>query len=219
MRSLTISTVALLLLASQSQLAVADPVPCSCIQELWVDYPGPYDLYFSLDHYSSCGDGEEGLWYGYPSNNSFPQICEYGNCEEYEGPDGRSASIVPGHGQEFVGVKAWDVFRVGLESAVRKMPGLEFGTPSYLIIPRKSLPAKLKATSDITVMAIPVSVHRKGSKFDGNNYYLCIQIDSAEGVSISKATFESAKLGKGSQFNVNIKSKSGETRKGLVWLK
>ena len=67
MRLLSLISVALLMFASQSQLAcAADAVPCSCLQELWVDYPGPYDLYFSLDHYTSCNDeGEEGLWYGY----------------------------------------------------------------------------------------------------------------------------------------------------------
>ena len=99
-------------------------------------------------------------------------------------PDRRSAAIFPGHGQELVGVKAWDVFRVGLESATRKTPGLEFGTPTYLVIPRKNLPAKLKATHDMIVMAIPLNVHVKGSRFDGNTYYLCVQIDSADGLPI-----------------------------------
>ena len=85
-------------------------------------------------------------------------------CEEYDDQNGRSAALIPGHGQELVGIKAWDVFRVGLESATRKSPGLEFGTPSYYVIPRKHLPAKLKATRDMIVMAIPMNIHMKDSR-------------------------------------------------------
>jgi|tagenome__1003787_1003787.scaffolds.fasta_scaffold20974762_2 hypothetical protein len=221
MRWLSVISVALVMFTSQSQLARAvDNVPCSCLQELWVDYPGPYDLYFSLDHFTSCSDeGEESLWYGYASNSTLPQICEDNDCELYEGPQQRAAAIFPGHGQELVGVKAWDVFRVGLESAARKMPGLEFGSPTYHIIPRKNLPAKFKAARDMIVMAIPLNVHIKGSKFDGNTYFLCIQMDSADGLPITKALFEDSKLGRGSQLNLKYRVKSGEVRKGLVWLK
>ena len=68
-------------------------------------------------------------------------------------------------------------------------------------------------------MAIPVNVHVKGSRFDGNTYYFCVQIDSADGLQISKATFEDAKPGKGNQISVKIRTKNGEVRKGLVWLK
>jgi hypothetical protein len=221
MRLLSVISVALLMFASQTQLAcAADAVPCSCLQELWVDYPGPFDLYFSLDHFTSCNDeGEEGLWYGYASNSTLPQLCGYQQCEEYEGPDQRAAAIFPGHGQELVGIKAWDIFRVGLESATRKSPGLEFGPPTYHVVPRKNLPAKLKATRDIVVMAIPLNVHVKGSPFDGNTYYLCVQMDSADGLPITKAVFEDSKFGRGSQLSVKYRVKNGEVRKGLVWLK
>jgi hypothetical protein len=220
MRLLTITLVALLLFATQSQSTCADPVPCTCLQELWVDYPGPYDLYFSLDHMTSCDDaGEEGIWYGAPSNSSLPQICSNYECEAYGGEGQRIAATFPGHGQELVGAKAWDVFRVGLESATRKMPGLEFGAPTYHIIPRKNLPAQLKATRDMVVMAIPINVHVKGSRFDGNSYYLCVQMDSAIGLPITTATFEDGKLGIGSQLHVKYRVKSGEVRKGLVWLR
>jgi hypothetical protein len=99
------------------------------------------------------------------------------------------------------------------------MPGLEFGTPLYFAIPRKSLPAKLKATRDMIVMAIPMNVHNINSRFDGNAYFLCIQIESADGLPLSKATFEDVKLGRGSQLSVRLRSKNGEIRKGLVWLK
>jgi hypothetical protein len=221
MRSFFVVSIALLMFASQSQLARgADPVPCSCLQELWADLPGPYDLYFSLNHIASCDDeAEEGLWYGAASVSALPQYCEYGNCEEYEPPQERSVSAFPGHGLELVGIKAWDVFRVALESATRKMPGLEVGTPTYHIIPIKNLPAMLKETRDMIVMAIPLNVHIKNSRFDGNTYYLCIQIDSAERVPITKAVFENSKLGRGSQLSVKYQVKSGEVRKGLVWLK
>ncbi len=221
MRSLSVVSIALLMFAAQSQFARgADPVPCSCLQELWADLPGPFDLYFSLNHITSCDDeGEEGMWYGAASVSALPQYCGYGNCEEYEAPDQRGASNFPGHGLELVGVKAWDVFRVGLESATRKMPGLEIGTPTYHVIPLKNLPATLKASRDMIVMAIPLNVHVKNSRFDGNTYYLCIQIDSAEGVPITKAVFGDSKLGRGSQLSVKYQVKSGEIRKGLVWLK
>jgi hypothetical protein len=69
------------------------------------------------------------------------------------------------------------------------------------------------------VMAIPINVHIKGSPFDGNTYYLCVQIDSADGLAITKAVFEDAKLGRGSQLQVKYRVKNGEARKGLVWLK
>src|SRR4029078_3210684 len=86
MRFLLILPMLSLGLALAASPACADPVPCSCLQEMWVDYPGPFDLYFSLDHITSCNDeGEEGLWYGIASNSTLPQICERNECEEYEG--------------------------------------------------------------------------------------------------------------------------------------
>ena len=137
MRLLSVISVTLLMFASQPQLAcAADALPCSCLQELWIDYPGPNDLYISLDHFTSCNDeAEEGLWYGCPSNSTLPQLCSYQQCEEYEGSGRQAAAKFPGHGQELVGAKAWEVFRVGLESATRKMPGLEFGSPTYHVVP------------------------------------------------------------------------------------
>ena len=49
--------------------------------------------------------------------------------------------------------------------------------------------------------------------------YLCIQMDSADGLPITKAAFEDSKLGRGSQLSVKYRVKNGEVRKGLVWLK
>jgi hypothetical protein len=118
-----------------------------------------------------------------------------------------------------VGVKAWDVFRVGLESAARKMPGLEIGTPTYHVIPSKNLPAKLNAKRDMIVMAVPLNVHIKGSRYDGNTYLLCVQIDSADGLPIAKALFDDIKPGRGSQLSLKWRAKSGEIHKGFVWLK
>jgi hypothetical protein len=218
MRLLTVTSVALLMIAAQP--ALAGGPPCSCIQELFADYPGPFDLYIALTHQISCDDeGEEELWFGNPSNSTRPQICESNSCEDYEEDGGRAASTFPGHGQQLVGVKAWDVFRVGIESAARKMPGLEYGTPTYHILPRKNLPTKLKATQDMIVMAIPMEIHIKDSRLDGKTYYLCVQLDSAEGLPITKAAFENGKPGTGSQLNIKYRVKSGEVRKGLVWLK
>ncbi len=219
MRLLSLVSAVLMLLAWQTPSNATTP-PCSCLQELWVDYPGPYDLYFSLNHYSNCYDTpDEGLWYGWPNNYTLPQSCADDECEEYEETPNRSAALFPGHGQNLVGTKAWEIFRTGLDSAVRKMPGLEFGPPAYHVIPQKSLPAKLNATQDMVVMAIPINVHVKGSRFDGKNYYLCVQMDTADGLQITKATFEDAKPGLGSQFQVKIRTQNGEVRKGLVWLK
>ena len=47
MRSLSISLMTVLLLLT-SRAALAAAPPCSCLQELWVDYPGPFDLYIAL---------------------------------------------------------------------------------------------------------------------------------------------------------------------------
>jgi hypothetical protein len=69
------------------------------------------------------------------------------------------------------------------------------------------------------VMAIPMVGHARGSRFDGNTYYFCVQIDSAVGVQTTKATFANAKPGRGRQFNLTIRAANGETHKGLVWLK
>lgn len=217
MRFAMVTSFALLMFTSQAALAVSPP--CSCLQELWIDYPGPYDLYFALTKQTSCNDaGEEDLWYGSPSNSTLPQICANNDCEEYQGDDRRAASTFPGHGQELVGVKAWDVFRVGLESATRRMPGLEFGTPLYHKIPRKNVPANVVAAGGMVVMAVPMTVHVKGSRLDGKTYYLCVQIDSVAGLPITAATFENGKQGTGSQMHVNYRV-NGDARKGLVWLK
>ena len=45
------------------------------------------------------------------------------------------------------------------------------------------------------MMAIPMTVHAKGSPIDGKTYYFCVQIDSAEGLSVTNATFEKGKAG------------------------
>ena len=129
-----------------------------------------------------------------------------------------SASTFPGHGQELVGAKAWDVFRVGFEAAARKMPGLEFGTPQYHKIGSHNLPASISSVGDMIVMAIPMSLHAKGSRVDGKTYYLCVQIESSAGLPLTAAIFENGKQGIGSQLRINY-SVNGDARKGLVWLK
>src|SRR4051794_36624857 len=117
MRFLSFVSVALLLLGAQRVLA--DTPPCSCLVDLWIDYPGPYNLYIADVHDFTCDDPpREMLWYGEPSCD-IPQICEDGACEPYVSDGERAGSILPGHGQELVGIKAWEVFRVGLESATR----------------------------------------------------------------------------------------------------
>lgn len=200
-------------------VATAEWPPCSCLQELLFEIPGPDDLYIALTKLDDCSEvGEEELWWGHPSNTSLPQVCENGNCEAYQGGDRRAALPLPGHGEELVGAKAWDVFRVGLESAARKMPGLEFGIPLYHKIPRNRLPASVVINGDMLVMAIPFTVHAKGSRIDGRVYYLCVQIDSAGGLPLTTAAFEKGKAGTGSQMRIDYRV-NGEARKGLVWLK
>jgi hypothetical protein len=217
MRSFCVSLVIVLLLVA-SRTAFADGPPCSCLQELWVDYPGPNDLYITLDKITDCSDEpEEDLWYGTPYNSTLPQVCEDGNCQPYEG-EGERFGAVPGHGQTLVGIKAWEMFRVGIEAAMRRSPGLEFGEPSYHSIARNSLPPGVPGKADMLVMAIPMTVHAKGSPIDGRTYYFCVQIDSAEGLSLTNATFEKGKVGRGSQMRIKYRVK-GEERNGLVWLK
>jgi hypothetical protein len=217
MRSLCVSFVTVLLLCA-SRTAFADSPPCSCLQERWVDYPGPNDLYITLNKINDCSDEpEEDLWYGTPYNSSLPQVCEDGNCQPYE-DDGERVGIVPGHGQTLVGIKAWEMFRVGIEAAMRTSPGVEFGEPSYHSIARNSLPPTVPGKADILVMAIPMTVHAKGSPIDGRTYYFCVQIDSAEGLALTKATFEKGKVDRGSQMRIKYRV-NGEERIGLVWLK
>jgi hypothetical protein len=166
----------------------------------------------------ACDDEpEESLWYGTPYNSTLPQICEDGDCQPLDDDDERAASV-PGHGQTLVGIKAWEMFRVGIEAAVRKTPGLEFGEPSYHKIARSSLPTGIGGKGDMLVMAIPMTVHAKGSPIDGKTYYFCVQIDSAEGLSLTNATFEKSKPGSGSQLHIKYRVR-GEERNGLVWLK
>lgn len=216
MRSLCVSLfTCVLMLASRAVLA--DGPPCSCLQELLIDYPGPFDMYIALNKIDDCNEDEEALWYGTPYNNSLPQICEEGNCQPYEDDDERFATL-PGHGQSLVGVKAWEMFRVGIEAAVRKSPGLEVGEPSYHSIARSSLPANVSGSGDLLVMAIPMTVHAKGSRIDGKTYYFCVQMDSAQGLALTSAAFEKGKAGSGSQFHIKYRVK-GEERHGLVWLK
>jgi hypothetical protein len=44
-------------------------------------------------------------------------------------------------------------------------------------------------------------------------------MDSAEDLPITKASFEKGKSGTGSQLHIDYKVKTGEIRRGLVWLK
>jgi hypothetical protein len=217
MRLPRLTTVALLLLATQR--VFADGPPCSCLVDRWVDYPGPYDLYVADVHDSSCDDVPyQMMWWGKPGSD-IPQSCEDGACEPYAGDGERAASVFPGHGQELVGVKAWEMFHVGLEAAVRKKPGSEFGSPEYHVISRANLPKDLNAKADITVMAIPMKISAPGSRLDGETLYFCVQMDSAEGLPITHATFENGKSGPGSQLRIDYRVKKGEVRRGLVWLK
>ena len=206
-----------LLMLTSSATAVSPP--CSCLQEVLIDLPGPNDLYIALTKFLDCGEtGQEDLWFGEPTNSSLPQICDNDECEDYQGDDQRVAQTFPGHSQDLVGMKAWEIYRVGLEAAVRKMPGLEYGTPSFHKIPKKNIPASVASAGDMFVMAIPMVVHAKGSRIDGKTYYLCIQIDSAEGVPLTAATFEDGKAGRGSQMQIKYRV-NDDARKGLVWLK
>jgi hypothetical protein len=217
MRSLFVSLITVLLFSASGTAFPAGP-PCSCLQEEWVDYPGPFDLYIALNKQIDCSDEpEEALWYGTPYNSTLPQICEDGDCQPFEDDDERMAAV-PGHGQSLVGVKAWEMFRVGIEAAVRKAPGLEFGEPSYHSVSRGSLPTSVGGKGDMLVMAIPMTVHAKGSPIDEKTYYFCVQIDSAEGLPLTNATFEKGKAGVGSQLHIKYRVK-GEERDGLVWLK
>jgi hypothetical protein len=217
MRLRSISLIMALLLVT-SRAAFAAAPPCACLQELWVNYPGPFDLYIALVKQIDCNDEpEEALWYGTPYYSTLPQICEDGDCQPYDDDDERVASV-PGHGQSLVGIKAWEMFRVGIEAAVRKAPGLEFGEPSYHNFSQTSLPTSIAIKGDLLVMAIPMTVHAKGSPIDGKTYYFCVQIDSANGLSLTNAAFEKGKAGSGSQLHIKYRVK-GETRNGLVWLK
>ncbi len=64
-----------------------------------------------------------------------------------------------------------------------------------------------------------MEIHVKGSRLDGKTCYLCVQLDSAEGFPLTKATFEDGKPRTGSQLHINYRVKTGEVRQGLVWLK
>lgn len=196
---------------------VYSPPPCSCIQQLWMDYPGANDLYISLTMFETCDEGEEELWYGAPGNIARPQDCESNQCEVYEGRRGVQRAL-PGHGHPLAGARAWDVIRMGLESAKQKTPKLEYGTPLYHKIPQINIPEGLATTSDMLVMAVPINVHVKDSPLDGKTYYLCVQIDSAEGLPTTAATFEDGELGSGSQLKI-VYHVNGDVRTGLVWLK
>lgn len=193
-------------------------LPCACIQQLWVDYPGPYDLYFVLVYVENCEEpGEEDLWYGEPSNAERPQVCEENTCENF---DVKRTGVggLPGHGHALTGADAWKTVQQGLQAAKKKTPKLEYGVPQYHKIPQEKLPEGLEMTEDLCILAVPITVHVAGSSADGRVYYLCFQLDSIGDAKFTEATFGDAKLGSGEQLHVPYQVE-GKSRTGLVWLR
>jgi hypothetical protein len=181
--------------------------PIHCLQEKWMDYPGPFDMYISLTYYESChGDAEEELWYG-AASTGLPQICN--RCEQDE-PYGRAATAFPGHEWNLDLVNAWDVVGTGLESAGVNTASMK---PEFHKIPQ-DMTRSLGIGRDLYVMAVPIPV---SGKLSGVRY-LCVETDSIPDEQVSEATFTAAKAGTGAQFAVEY-TVAGETRNGFVWLK
>jgi hypothetical protein len=191
--------------------------PCTCIQGLWADYPGPFDLYFALTKFESCEEvGEEELWYGLPSNSSRPQACD-GECEEYSGKRATTEKF-PGHGHALAGKEAWKTISMGLEAAKKKTPRLEYGEPEYHIIPHDKLPDGLEMTEAMPILAVPITLPATENTGVGRVLYLCFQVDSIGDADVTDAAFENAKLGRGEQLKVAYQV-DDEGRTGLVWLR
>jgi hypothetical protein len=161
-------------------------------------------------------DGEEDLWYGAPTDNHLPQICESGQCEPAESFRGGEDDL-PGHDLMLNSTSAWAMAEAALESASSTSPKLDWSDPEFHEIERENIPAGLGIAEDILVMAVPIS----GKLPNDNTFYLCIQIDSLDPESddeMTDARFDAGKSGTGRQFVVYYRA-HGERRKGLVWLK
>jgi hypothetical protein len=181
-----------------------------------MDYPGPYDLYICRSYFESCEEepGVE-MWYGEPSNSIRPQECvdEEEQCEA-EAYGGEKAKGIVGHGSALTPASAWGMARAALQAAKKQVHQLKWDDPEFHEIPKTKIPEGFEITSNIFVMAIPIS----GKSPTTDTYYLCIQIDTAEGEDLTDAEFDDPVLGSGRQFTIKY-DVDGEERFGLVWLK
>jgi hypothetical protein len=182
--------------------------PIHCLQQKWINYPGPFDMYICLTFYEDCYEtGVEELWYG-AASTGLPQICN--RCEQEE-PYGRAATAFPGHEWNLGHHNAWDVVGTGLETAGINTASMN---PEFHKIPQDAT-RSLAIGRDLYVMAVPIEVSGKL----GAVRYLCVETDSIPEEQVSEATFTHAKAaGTGAQFAVEY-TVDGQTRKGFVWLK
>jgi hypothetical protein len=190
-------------------------LPCYCLQQLWMDYPGPFDLYICRLYSESCDEEPtDELWFGMPKNSLRPQVCldEEEQCES-EGYGERNKGI-EGHGSTLTDESAWGMARAALQAAKKKVHQLTWGQPEFHEIPRRKIPEGLEITSNVLVMAVPIN----GKRPTTDTYYLCIQIDSLESEDLTEAEFEDGVDGSGRQFSIKYHV-DGEDRTGLVWLK
>ena len=189
--------------------------PCCCLQQKWIDNPGPFDVYICLTYYGpTCTNPVEEQWFGQPTNPNLPQICQNRTCESLE-EERKGESGMPGHGLDLTAQSAWEMIQPGLQAAGQKLKAV---TPEYHMIPSDKIPEKLGIKGDILVMAVPTKVTAKNSPLEGKTFYLCLQIDSAEENQITAANMDDGEPRRGRQFAINYKV-DGEQRRGLVWLK
>ncbi|MCI0332313.1 MAG: hypothetical protein L0228_03685 [Planctomycetes bacterium] len=190
--------------------------PCHCVQELWLDYPGPNDLYVCLTFISApCQQGEEELWYGLPYGQ-LPQSCVLQACESYQGGFVSEESL-PGHGMHLSASGARDTVLRGLKNAKLTNPSLHWvEPPQYHRIPEEMIPSELEIDHEILVIALPITINDPDSKLHGKTFHLCLQINSAE--DITAAEFSKGERRRGRQFAIDYRVET-EDRRGIVWLK
>ena len=194
---------------------------CHCIQELWLDFAGPFDVYVCLTHIDNCSDGVEEMWWGYPDEGTPPQQCTLANCEQYEGGF-RGEVGFPGHDLSLSGIEAWALIEKHLLLAKRKNPSLSWNESQLRChqIPNNRIPTALGIAGDIIVMAVPITVEDPDSPLNKKKYYFCLQVDSPEGIGLTPADMGVGKMrdGAGRQFAIDYVV-ADQDRKGLVWLK
>jgi hypothetical protein len=206
-------------------------MPCSCLQELAIDWPGPIDLYLCHAHWTdSCEDPYEvDVWCGSSPSHPLPQVCNdangSGECESiffYRSERGAFPEF-PGHGCELDADSGWNMVNSGMKAAKEKSPTLVIATaPEYHVIPKDNVPKSLGATGDIVVIAADFTPHLAGSPSDGKKYYLCLELKSAKGVKKMSPIKEitESKHFFGRKFRIKYKVEGDdEPRTGLVWVK
>jgi hypothetical protein len=188
------------------------PLPCKtystnyCLQRIYLDYPGPFDLYECLTHPDGCDPSSsyEELYYG-PINAPLVQTCGSAArpCEQESTCGLRPGGCgVPGHRK---------TLRTRAEARQMLASGNAAASPARFY----KIPMNVTQPIDYAYVAI-VRIPPSGSIV--TERFIGVEMEP-HGESLSTATFGTPIPRNGAQFEIDYVVSNGDSRKAYIWRK